>query len=154
MSDVKLFKKTDLIIVFILVLIAAAGFFVFRILNSGEGNKVRVTIDGVVFGEYELGNGSSQDEMEFDAVAGGNGYLPGEGKSDLAEAGLKDNTDLEQRIILDGNVGKCVLVIRNGEAYMEEADCPNQICVHHAPIRYKGETIVCLPNRIIIEVID
>ena len=151
MEKIHIFRKNDIILVIILLLLAVAGFFVFRFFNSGEGKKVRVTIDGVVFGEYGLGNGSSQNELEFDAVAGGDVYLPGQGTN--AVSGKEDISDSEQRIILDGKVGKCVLVIQNGEVFMEEADCPNQICVHHAPIRYKGESIVCLPNRIIIEVI-
>ena len=55
-------------------------------------------------------------------------------------------------IKIPGKVGECILIIKDGEAYMQEADCPNQICVHHSPVSHKGETIVCLPNRVIIEI--
>ncbi len=48
--------------------------------------------------------------------------------------------------------GSNVLVIENGEAYMIEADCPDQICVEHAGISKSGETIICLPHRIVIRV--
>ena len=61
MSNVKLFKKTDLIIVFILVLIAAAGFFAFRIFNSGEGSIVRITVDGTVYAEADLNTDADFD---------------------------------------------------------------------------------------------
>lgn len=40
------------------------------------------------------------------------------------------------------------VVIENGSVYMEEADCPNQICVHHKPISKHGESIVCIPNGV------
>ena len=41
-----------------------------------------------------------------------------------------------------------VLVIREGTAFIEEANCQNQVCVHSKPISYTGETITCLPHRI------
>ena len=44
------------------------------------------------------------------------------------------------------------LIIKNGKAYMESANCPDKICVAHAPISKTGETIVCLPNKIIAEI--
>lgn len=44
------------------------------------------------------------------------------------------------------------IVIKNGKAYMESASCPDQICVKHTAIRKSGQSIVCLPNRVIVEV--
>lgn len=44
------------------------------------------------------------------------------------------------------------LVIRDGKAYMETATCPDGICVAHRPIFRNGESIVCLPNRVVITV--
>ncbi len=46
------------------------------------------------------------------------------------------------------------LVIQNGEARMESATCPDGICVAHHPIHRDGESIVCLPNKVVIEVTD
>ena len=40
-----------------------------------------------------------------------------------------------------------VLVIENGQADVTEAGCPDKICVTMHPIRYDGESIICLPNR-------
>lgn len=45
------------------------------------------------------------------------------------------------------------LIIRDGRAYMEVATCPDGICVAHRPIFRNGESIVCLPNRVVITVI-
>ena len=43
--------------------------------------------------------------------------------------------------------------IKNGEASMIEADCPDQIYVHEkAIISSDGESIICLPNKIVVEV--
>ena len=44
------------------------------------------------------------------------------------------------------------LVIRDGEAYMETATCPDGICVAHNPVYREGESIVCLPNRVVVTV--
>ena len=35
---------------------------------------------------------------------------------------------------------------------MKEADCPDQICRKHKAIDKSGETIVCLPHKVVIEV--
>ncbi len=58
----------------------------------------------------------------------------------------------EDRIIDIG--GKNLCVIKDGEAYMKEADCPDGLCVMEKPISKKGETIVCLPNRVILKVTE
>lgn len=56
--------------------------------------------------------------------------------------------DRDARYELSGNV----IAIENGEVRMEYADCPDLICVHHAPISRRNETIVCLPNRVTVTV--
>lgn len=48
--------------------------------------------------------------------------------------------------------GKNVLVIRDGEAYMKEADCPDKLCMRQKAISKKGESIICLPHRLVVEV--
>lgn len=45
------------------------------------------------------------------------------------------------------------LVIENGAAYVGSADCPDGYCMEYAPISKRNETIVCLPHRLVIEVI-
>ncbi len=44
------------------------------------------------------------------------------------------------------------LVIRDGKAWMETASCPDGICVAHKPIFRDGESIICLPNRVVVTV--
>ena len=45
-----------------------------------------------------------------------------------------------------------LLVIDNYTATVKWADCPNQICVNHKDINQVGESIICLPNRVIINI--
>lgn len=44
--------------------------------------------------------------------------------------------------------------IEDGQVSMIWADCPDQICVHTRAIASGGGTIVCLPNRIVLEITD
>ena len=50
------------------------------------------------------------------------------------------------------NNGSNVFIINNGKADMIEADCPDQLCVHQRPVSGSGESIICLPNRVVLEV--
>lgn len=44
------------------------------------------------------------------------------------------------------------VVIKDNKAYMKCSDCKNQICVKTGKISKSGETVICLPNRVIIEI--
>ncbi|MCD8012453.1 MAG: NusG domain II-containing protein [Lachnospiraceae bacterium] len=47
-----------------------------------------------------------------------------------------------------------VLVIEDGEAYMSEASCPDGLCISQGRISSSGTLIVCLPNRVVVQVIE
>ncbi len=51
-------------------------------------------------------------------------------------------------IELEGNT----VIIKDGYAVMQKAGCKNQICVSTGKIERKGETIVCLPNRVTVQI--
>lgn len=44
-------------------------------------------------------------------------------------------------------------VIKNGYAKMLSASCPDKLCVKEKRIHYNHDTIVCLPNKVVLEVI-
>ena len=50
------------------------------------------------------------------------------------------------------NGGTNILVIEDGAAYMLEADCPDHICVSQGKVRYAGQCITCLPNKLTVTV--
>lgn len=50
--------------------------------------------------------------------------------------------------------GKNIIEVKDKSVIMKEANCKDLICVHHKPISYHGETIVCLPNKVVVEVIS
>ncbi len=45
-----------------------------------------------------------------------------------------------------------ILVIKDGKAYVESANCPDGICSDHRAISHNGETIVCLPHKVVVSV--
>ena len=55
------------------------------------------------------------------------------------------------------NGGSNTIVIRNGTVRMLEATCPDKNsgdgCVKQGKISKKGETIICLPNKLIVEIV-
>lgn len=58
----------------------------------------------------------------------------------------------ENREVAIGDTNVCR--IQDGKVRMIQADCPDQICVHTAEISVDGGSIVCLPNRIVLEIIS
>ena len=54
--------------------------------------------------------------------------------------------------ILTADGGRNLLIIKDGKAYVESASCPDGICAAHKPIHREGESIVCLPNKVVITV--
>lgn len=58
----------------------------------------------------------------------------------------------EVPIIIDG-VTANLLVIAENQADMTEADCPDKLCVHQKAISKTNETIVCLPNKVVVQVV-
>lgn len=46
-----------------------------------------------------------------------------------------------------------VCVIEEGSVYMKSADCPDQICVKTKAIRTSASSIVCLPNKVVVEIV-
>mgnify|MGYP004721699379 CR=1 FL=1 len=48
--------------------------------------------------------------------------------------------------------GTNTMQIKDGKVTMKEADCRDQICADHKAIEKSGETIVCLPHKVVIEI--
>lgn len=78
------------------------------------------------------------------------------GKEEGRTVTVKENNEIiykgslyENKVIeLQGNT----VEIKDGAVTVTKADCKNQICVNHTAITEKGESIICLPNRVIAEI--
>ena len=47
-----------------------------------------------------------------------------------------------------------ILVIKDGCAYMDKANCPDHTCIRQGKIYKTNETICCLPHRLIIRAVN
>lgn len=61
--------------------------------------------------------------------------------------------DLSQNQIIDveknGHINK--VEIKDGVARMIDADCPDKLCIKQGAIDKTNQSIVCLPNKVIVE---
>lgn len=59
----------------------------------------------------------------------------------------------EKTVVVEDEGGnKNIIRVEGGEARMIEANCKDQICVNTRPARKNGQSIICLPNRVAVEV--
>ena len=59
---------------------------------------------------------------------------------------------LKEQVVQIGDTN--TLIIHNHEADMLFAECPDQICVKHTPISDTDESIICLPNQVVVTIED
>ena len=58
--------------------------------------------------------------------------------------------DKDQEVVLSN--GAMVVEVKEGRIRVKESDCPRRVCLHTGWIQHPGETIVCVPNKIVIEI--
>ena len=59
----------------------------------------------------------------------------------------------DQELTIDSvSGGTNHLIIKDREAWVSEATCPDKICVHQGKIHLDGEIIVCLPNKMTAQI--
>ncbi|EEI87356.1 NusG domain II-containing protein [Anaerococcus lactolyticus] len=63
---------------------------------------------------------------------------------------LPMDKDTEFKVEYGGHYN--TIVIKDKKAYMKKADCQDQICTHMHPIDKEGQSIICLPHRLFLEV--
>lgn len=54
--------------------------------------------------------------------------------------------------LTNGENSENEMVIENYKVSVHWADCPDQICVKQGEISKEGETIVCLPHKLVIKI--
>lgn len=59
--------------------------------------------------------------------------------------------DVNKEYSLNG--GTNILTIKDGAAYMTYSECPDHTCERVGKIKFVGETIVCLPNKVSVTII-
>ncbi len=62
--------------------------------------------------------------------------------------------DQDASLPIETEGGHNLLIVAGGAARMESADCPDLLCVKMGPVRWAGESIVCLPHGVVVTVED
>ena len=62
--------------------------------------------------------------------------------------------NIDRTVEIKSEFGSNLLVIKDGKAYVEQASCPDGICSSHRPIHYDGQSIICLPNKVVVLIDD
>ena len=107
-------KKAD-IVLFILILIFGTAVSIWSLTANTAGVKATVTVDGQVYGTYNL-----LEDQEIQVV--------------------QDDDHINYITIKDGTVS------------MTFSTCKNQVCVNTSTISETMDSIVCLPNKVMIEI--
>ena len=50
--------------------------------------------------------------------------------------------------------GVNTVVVQGGSVTVQNADCPDKICEKHRAVNRTGETIICLPHKLVVEIKD
>ncbi|WP_027208626.1 NusG domain II-containing protein [Butyrivibrio hungatei] len=48
--------------------------------------------------------------------------------------------------------GENILEVKDGKAHLTDASCPDKLCVSMGYINKSGQSIICLPNKVVIEI--
>jgi hypothetical protein len=59
----------------------------------------------------------------------------------------------DQTIQIKNDYGENTIIISKGSVYMKSATCPDQICVKHSPLPQSTTPIICLPHKLVVEII-
>ena len=129
-------RKADIALVVVCVL-AAVLTGVFLILYRREGDVVRVSCDGEQLAVFAFPAAGIQDRQYYLVWVE-------DGQMTVSNCG-------NAPVIPDGGAFN-LFSVADGVVRMEAADCRDQICVNHRPVSRGGESIICLPHRLVVEI--
>ena len=129
-------RKADIILFIVLVVIGLAASAALTFSHSEAGNDARVIVEsgGKLYARYPLAEARTVVVPAPKQIA-----------SDAPEAD-SDASPSSQYDYYN------VVVISGGAVAVAEASCKNQVCVKHGAISRTGESIVCLPNRLVVRI--
>lgn len=122
----KMMKKGDVIIIGLLVILS---FLPLALINS-QKNRIEQSDDPIDYARITV-NGEEIHRME-----------------------LTDDGQIES-YLYESEEGHMNLIEREGTTvYMADANCPDSLCIQQGKISKDGEVIVCLPHRVLVEIVS
>ena len=65
-----------------------------------------------------------------------------------------DKVEEPRSLVLEDGSGTNTVQVEKGRIRILEADCPDQVCVNQGWISSGAVPIICLPHRLIIEIVE
>ena len=129
-------RKADIILFIVLVSIGLAASAALTLSHGEAGSSSKVIIEsgGDLYARYPL----SEDRT---VVVPAPKQIAADAPSAAADGEASAQYDYYN-----------VVVISGGTVSVTEASCKNQVCVKHGVISRPGESIVCLPNRMVVRI--
>lgn len=146
-------RRADICLLACFLLLALGG-FVWYAASREDGQTLRISCGGEVIEEVDLaqlgghgsagaGRGSAPETVRYCLIL----YENGRASSEWYEK----SPDLSA--VLSEGSSYNLLAVGGEWVRMQAADCPDQICVHHIPIKGGGESIICLPHKLAVEIV-
>ena len=120
--------KRELYLVSVILLIVCGFSLANRILRSEPGAKVEVSVIDRQSNKILLDTFDLSDNITFPIIT-------------------DPDTDT-------GVEGTNLLIIRDRQVWIAEANCPNRDCVKQGKISMNGEMLVCLPHRLTVSIVE
>ena len=129
----KYIRKADIILFVVLVIAGLAASAVLAMSHSG-GDTVIIESGGELYATYPL----AEDRVVI---------VPSPQEKVLPAHQPDDSKPASEQFTHYN-----VVTISGGKVLVSEASCKNQVCVKHSGISLSGESIVCLPNRLLVRI--
>lgn len=74
----------------------------------------------------------------------------------VLELSLSENKEVRLKELSNGKTLKyeMLIIVEDGTIRVEENECPNHDCIKEGKKNKVGDVIVCLPNKIVIRIIE
>ena len=137
-------RKADIILIAV-CLFTAALLGVFFVVHRETGSEMRIMYDGIELKRATLHSASKDFREET-----GNQYFLITYRDDAVS--VENFANRSEPKLAEGTSYNLVSVT-DGMVVVEDADCKDQICVRHKAISSRGESIICLPHRLVVEIV-
>lgn len=117
-------RKADIVLLIIIVVLGLAS-SAYVVLSQTSGDTVIIEKDGELYGKYSL----AEDRTIT---------IP----KDYESENSSDESNSKYNIV----------TIKDGSVTMTSASCHSQVCVKHHAIKSTGESIICLPNKVLVKI--
>lgn len=119
----RMIKRWDLVIIFLLILVSLLPLIIFTYVQAGKVNEESIFVAVI-----------SVDHQVVERIT------------------LTDHVGVNTFDLTPSEHDRNTIEVRDDQIRMKSATCSDQVCVNFGFISKPGETIVCLPHKILIEI--